>query len=222
MPPTKNRPKTPAKSGGTRTSRGAKWNNAVPSRIEQQAAKRQAVIYEAGRAFRRRGFHNTSLDEVAEALNIAKPTLYSYFSNKQEVLYECLKAAMDLGDVSVGVAESERTGLKRIERFLRHYIEALTSDFGACAVLNDLFALEPAQQKEIAGRRDRFDKLFRRWVEEGIADGSIRSIDPTLAVACFMGTVNWIPAWFSPAGSKQPMEVAEAFTRVLISGLGGA
>ena len=200
--------------------RPARWGNAVATRGEQQEAKRRAVIYEAGRAFRRRGYHNVSLDEVAEALGIAKPTLYGYFRNKQDVLYECLKIAMDLGDLSAKFAAEGRTGLERVQRFLQHYIEALTSASGASAVLSELTALEPAQHAEILRRRDGFDKLLRRWIDEGIADGSIKKLDAALAVACFMGAVNWIPAWFDPDGRKGPADIASTFTTILTTGLG--
>src|SRR5579871_133915 len=109
------------KTTAKRKARKERWNSLLPSRTEQQALKRQAVLEQAGRAFRRRGFHNTSLDDVAEELNIAKPTLYSYFKNKQEVLYECMKLAMDLGDISVEYARAGKTGLEKLERFLTHY-----------------------------------------------------------------------------------------------------
>jgi len=70
------------------------WN---PSRERERsrAIKREAVILAAARAFRERGYHNTSLDDVAAALNVTKPTIYYYVANKEEILFECFRAGLD-------------------------------------------------------------------------------------------------------------------------------
>ena len=51
-------------------------------------SKREAVIRAAARAFNARGYHNTSIDEIAAALNVTKPTIYYYVANKEQLLLE--------------------------------------------------------------------------------------------------------------------------------------
>ena len=122
-------------------------------------------------------------DQVAEALNVSKPTLDTYFENKQEMLYECHRLAMDLGDQGVARMKAmPGTGLERILAFLEDYIRSLTSELGHFAVLTDYFALLPQQRDEILKRRDAFDREFRKVIEQGIEDGSIRNCDAKLAV----------------------------------------
>jgi TetR/AcrR family transcriptional regulator len=198
-----------------------RWNRAVPSQHEQFELKRQAVLIEAGRAFSRAGYHNTSLDDVAEALNVSKPTLYRYFRSKQEILYECHKVALRLGEESVRYASATgSSGLARILTFLEHYVRALGGELGALAALRDQFALAPEQLEEIRARRRAFEDVFRGWVVVGIEDGSVRPCDPATAVACFMGAVNWLPVWFSPEGPRSATEVARTFVDIFEGGLG--
>src|ERR1041384_1246347 len=61
---------------------------------EARALKREAVILAAARAFRERGYHNTSLDDLAASLKVTKPTLYLYVPNKEAILFECFKAGL--------------------------------------------------------------------------------------------------------------------------------
>ena len=65
-----------------------RWKNSLMMTEEVQRIKRDAVLKEAGRAFSKRGFHNTSLDDVAKALQVSKGTLYNYVQDKQEILFE--------------------------------------------------------------------------------------------------------------------------------------
>ena len=207
---------------GTETPHGP-WKSGVPGRSELFELKRRAVLREAGRAFSKYGFHNITLDQLAEALNISKPTLYTYFPNKQLMLYECHRLAMDLGDEAVAnMKAAGGSGLDRILAFLASYLRSLTSELGHFAVLTDYFALLPEHRDEILRRRDAFDREFRKVVEQGIADGSIRPCDPQLAVNCFMGTVNWLPVWFSPDGPASGDEVASEFVDIFRRGLKAA
>src|SRR5271168_1406261 len=57
--------------------------------------KREAVIRAAARAFSERGYHNTSIDEIAAALNVTKPTIYYYVANKEQLLLECILTGLE-------------------------------------------------------------------------------------------------------------------------------
>lgn len=208
----------PAKNA--RAKPAARWNDALPDPDEQYEIKRLAVLKEAGRAFSRVGFHNTSLDEIAKTLRVSKATLYYYFPTKQDLLFECHKLAMDLGDESVKRANQARNGMESLTTFVFHYVGALTSELGAFAVLSDLHALSPEQHAAITKRRDRFDTILRGYVKAGIADGSIRDVDPAIAVGFFMGAINWLTVWYRSAGPRSGAEIAQTFAELVADGLG--
>lgn len=198
----------------------ARWKSAVPSREEQRDLKRAALLREAARAFAKYGFHNVSLDEVARGLQISKPTLYTYYRTKQDLLFACHSLALDLGDQSMAYADEHGgTGLEKIVLLIRHYVCQLTSDLGEMTVLTDLHALLPEHRDEIRLRRDGFDRQLRQWVEQGVGDGSIAPYDPTIAVACFMGAINWLHAWYSPTGPRTGDEIAAIFSGIFGKGL---
>lgn len=198
--------------------RARRWGEPVPSGGEAYSHKRQVLIRAASRAF---GRGETSLEQIAEKLNLTKPALYYYVTSKDELIFECYMLALDYGDQALDLAEaSGENGMQRVRIFLRRYIELLVGEMNAPMVLLDYSGIRRDLRDRIQKRRRDFDKVLRRMVGDGIADGSISACDPKLAVFWFMGAVNAIPRWFDVAGPKTATEIAEAFIGFTVGGLG--
>ena len=106
-------------------------------------------------------------------------------------------------------------GLDRVVALARRYVELLTGEFGASAVLMEFDALQPENKKTIVAGRNRFDRRFRGLIAKGVEDGSIRKVDPKLTVFFFMGSVNWMTRWFRPDGTFNGQEMADRFADYL-------
>lgn len=192
------------------------WKNVAPSRDQLFQLKRTALLREAARAFSARGYHDTSLDDVAKTLGVTKPALYYYVKNKQEILFECHMLAQDLGEVALAHAlEHGRTGRERIVLVCQKYIELVTGELGSFAVLSEYSALESKNRAIIGKRRDRFQKEFSQIIADGIKDGSVRGVDPRMTVFFFMGAINWMTQWFRPEGSLSGEDIALKFADLL-------
>ena len=83
-----------ARKGSGRVQKRA-WGYDIQDRSEQFRLKRQVVIETAARTFNERGFYKTTLVDIAEELHIAKPTIYHYFKNKDEILFECHRIGIE-------------------------------------------------------------------------------------------------------------------------------
>ncbi|MCW5886842.1 MAG: TetR family transcriptional regulator [Anaerolineales bacterium] len=196
------------------------WKKALPSRDEQFQLKRQILLREAGRAFSRKGFHNTSLDDVAKTLGVTKAALYHYIKGKEELLTECHLLSLDLADEALKRAVSEgEDAAAKLGRFVRHYVKTLTSEFGSCAVLTDIHALTPAARKTVQARRDAFEAKLRKLVRGGLKDGSVRAADPKLPIFFMMGAINWVLLWYSPNGPLTGEEIAIRFEEQFLNGI---
>jgi AcrR family transcriptional regulator len=198
----------------------ARWKNSLQTSDDIQKLKRDAVLREAGRAFSKHGYHNTSLDDVAHALGISKGTLYNYVRDKQEILFAFHQLAYDLSDRAFAIGRARGgSGAEVLRTIITHYIELLTGELGACGALMEVDALRPEDRAEAAKRRDTFERAFVAIIKEGIRDGSVRSVDPKLAVFTFMGAINWLPRWFTPGGRLPGKAVAEQMADLLLFGL---
>jgi AcrR family transcriptional regulator len=184
-----------------------------------RAAKRDAVLRAAVQMFNARGFHQTSLDDVAASLGISKPTIYHYLGNKDQVLLECVK--IGLGQL-IAAAEDARTrpgtGADRLCAFLVRYAEINMDDFGRCVIRTGDEALMRESRERFRELKRRIDTDMRTLIIEGIADGSLAPCDPKLAAFTIAGALNWPARWHDPAGSESPQELARHMVDMLCRG----
>lgn len=198
----------------------ARWNNALLTSESMKALKRQAVLKEAMRAFGKRGYHNTSLEDIARSLDVSKATLYNYIKDKQEILNECHSLAYDIGERAFDHGRQHgRTGAEILRHVMLYNIVSLTEEFGACAVLTEVDALRPKDRANAIRRREGIEKQMVALIKQGINDGSIRRVDPEMAAITFMSVVNWLPRWYSPGGRLSGREIAEEITNLLMPAL---
>jgi TetR/AcrR family transcriptional regulator len=192
------------------------WNDIVPSRSAQRDLKREALLRAAVSAFNRHGFHQTSLEEIAQKLGVTKAALYYYFPTKNALLTACFDEAMKIARESLARAKREgRNGREKAIIMLRRYLEAVTDELSQSLLLTADHALTPGERKRMVEQRDAFEKELRGLVREGIRDGSIVPCDPKLVIFLMLGAVHWVPKWFTPAGPWSHAQVAKATTDML-------
>lgn len=188
-------------------------------RQDQRSRKRQAVVRAAAVAFNERGFSTTSMDDVAGALGISKPTLYQYFKSKQEILYECHLLAVQHGEAGVVEADAHNgPGLDKLLVYVRRFMIGFYDDLGSCAVMLDINSLTEKNRKTIIRRRDAVSVGVERLIAFGIRDGSIAPCDPKLAALFIFGVVNWMSVWYRSSGPKTPEDIASEFLRLFKAG----
>jgi AcrR family transcriptional regulator len=195
-------------------------NNELFDRSTLRERRRQAIIRAAATAFNREGFHNTSMDDLANALNTSKPTLYQFFQNKQKLLYACHQHAMDHGEAALALAHRDgKTGREKLAIFCRRYMHGVMDDFGSCAVLTDVDALLRGDRIAAIDRRTRISAATRKLIEEGVQDSSFASLDSKLGSLFVLSVVNWILIWYRPDGDRTRDEIVEAFIAMIEHGL---
>jgi AcrR family transcriptional regulator len=189
-------------------------------RRRDHADKREAVVRAAARAFSERGFHNASLDDIASALGVSKPTVYYYVESKEHLLFECFLAG--LAGIREGFRQAERSGLPARERLaavIRHYAQAVASEFGWCMVRAEDHDLGPELRARIRALKSEIDRGIRRLLAEGIRDGSIAPCDPKMTAFALAGALNWIAQWYRENQPMTAAELADAFVGVFERGL---
>jgi AcrR family transcriptional regulator len=182
--------------------------------------KREAVIRAAAHAFNRKGYHNTSLDDIAAALDVTKPTVYYYVTNKEQLLFECFVAGVEqIRAAFREVKQLKVTGRERLNGVLRHYGEAVASEFGWCMVRAEEQDLSPAMSGHIKALKSEIDQGIRRLIREGVQDGSIHPCDPKMTAFALAGALNWIAHWYRENQSMTGAEIADAFVTIFENGL---
>lgn len=178
------------------------------------------ILRSAATAFRRRGYHGASVDQIARALHMTKGNLYYYFESKEEILYFCHDYSLDiLLDL---LRRTERGGgppERRLRTLIEAFVHMIIDELHGTALTMDLQALAPRRLRAVIAKRDRFDRGIRGVVEEGMSTGAFAPGDPKLLTFAILGAVNWITRWFDPRGPARSDDIARAFADYLVAGL---
>jgi len=184
----------------------------------QFAAKRRSVILSAASAFRRRGYHNTSMVEIAKTLGLTKAALYYYVKNKEEILFESHVMTYETMDERLkSYRRNALSGLEILEAVFRDFVELLTQS--GVSLLTDVDSLKGEWKSEVLTRRNKIERRVVDIVKKGQKDGSIRAGDARLYVFFFMGALNWLNAWFDAEGRLKGDDIADHFVMQLRAGI---
>jgi len=193
---------------------------AFANRRRDPETKREAVLQTAAQLFLEKSYARTSLNDVAERLNITKPALYHYFPNKEEILLECYRLGCGLiEEILNDIAAHCGTGLEKVAAFIYSYANVMTVNFGRCVMRMDEGDLSHKAFGEVRAYKRKIDRRLRTFIQEGIADGSITPCDPKIAAFSIAGALNWICIWYEPDGPLSAEEIATQFARTLTEGL---
>jgi AcrR family transcriptional regulator len=191
----------------------------VPSR------RRAEIGAAAARLFSQRGYHGTSMQDLAEALGLQRGSLYAHIGSKQELLFGVVEEGADRflerGSEALGLRAPAGT---RLRALLSGHIETATEHLDAATVfLNEWRYLAPELQELIRQKRDRYEEMVRSIIHDGIATGEFRAdTDIAFAARLVLSAGNWTYTWFRPEGELGPIKIGERFTELLIRGLEAA
>ena len=174
----------------------------------------------AAQVFNEKGYLATTLDEVAERLNVTKPTLYYYVKSKEEILYECVRIGLTM--VQDAITEVGTTGGSAVDKLvaaMHKYTEIVTMDFGMCVIRVGEDPLPPESQRKLRRMKAGIDREFRELIRQGIAEGTIAPCDPKIAAFTLAGALSWIGRWYNPGGPLSPDDIARQCIALLIQGL---
>lgn len=189
--------------------------------VEQQGGTRERILREAAALFRRKGFNGASMQDLAEAVGITKSSLYHHFRSKQALLFEILSTTVDRETPALRtIAEAELPAAERLRRAVARHVLGLIRDLDnvACFVEEGRF-LAPRYREAYIAKRDRYERLFRRILEEGVAAGEFRPVDVRVASLAILGMCNWVARWYRPDGAYAPEEIAAQFGELAVLGV---
>lgn len=183
-------------------------------------AKRDAVLLAAVKIFNERGFHATSLDDVANSLGISKPTIYHYLGNKEQVLLTCVQVGLEqMLDATQQASQSSKSGIERLKDFLFAYGCHTLNDFGRCVVFTNAHSLSPEALKEFKALKRQVNDLLISILEDGIKDGSISDQqDKSLISSTMFGALNWSVHWYSEEKADKEKTVM-GMVNILLDGV---
>ena len=182
--------------------------------------KRNAVLSTAAQMFNERGFHATSLDDIAAQLKVTKPTLYYYVKNKDDILLACVRQGLQM--MVDGIEASRRSGGSAIDQLrtcMTVYGHIVTQPFGMCLIRVGDQEVPLDSRMELRRVKSLIDHEFRRLVTAGIAEGSLLPCDPKLTAFTIAGGLSWIGRWYRPDGDVAGEDIVRQSVTTLLGGI---
>lgn len=161
------------------------------NRDEQNRLKQEAFYKTGTRFFNKQGFNGTSLDEIAEQLNVSKGAFYYHIKNKEDLLFNCYSRSLEITEkIYEQALRSGDTGLEKIDQACRRIFHVQNSSEGPLIRYNTITSLPMERRLQILERTDAANSKFGELMREGMQDGSVREISTFVAQNLIAGAVN--------------------------------
>lgn len=179
------------------------------------------IIAAAARLFIEKGFQATTMKDVAAACGLREVSLYRQVTSKQEILFMILDQEMDrLSNDIYTIANSELRPEEKLRLAIQIYVDYLSEDTGmAGLVVMDFRQLEPRLRERHIARRDRFEHIWRKILQEGISTGEFRPVDVSVTAFAILGLQNWMLTWYQEGGRLRVHELADRFADFILNGI---
>ena len=191
-------------------------------RTAPASTRRMEIATIAAELFDARGYHDTSMEDIAEAVGLRKPTLYHYFKSKDEILFEIHNEMIDL--INSRHEERLANGIERQSLALRalmgDVIELMETHPGHLRIFFEHHRELPTEYKAtIRQKRTRFREYVSDAVAAGVASGEFHDVDVELTTLAILGLANWTYQWLRPSGGRTAAEGTDAFWRLAMRGI---
>ena len=192
---------------------------AVATAANGEQDRRAEIYRSAARIFHRKGYHATSINDIAAAVGLTKAGLYYYIKGKQDLLFAIMGFAMDqLDEQVIEPARRVQDPQARLETIVARHARLITQDSSALTILvNELEGLLPDDRADIIGRQRDYVDFIADTLAALRDEGKVVGLDPTVGAFSLVGMILWISRWYQTDGRLDGDEVVAAVTRMAIS-----
>lgn len=179
------------------------------------ALKRKRIVDAARRLFYEKGYERTTLDDIADRLEVTKQFIYSYYKNKTELLHEiamqciseCLKTQSRILASKLSIPEK----LARITDEVAQVI--ISYQAHTIIYLREEMNLDPGIAQTIREQRNEFDHRIMKLLKDGMRNGAFHVVDERITARCIGGMLVWCALWYRDLGVLAPAAIGQLISQ---------
>jgi len=184
---------------------------------------KERITEQSIRLFEKKGFSETSIQDIVDSLGVTKGTFYYYFSSKEELLMDIHSGYID--ELLIKQDRIFKDGSKSCKEKLFEIVFVLLADIktrGSAAKIffRELKNLNEERSSLIHSKRDQFRFNIEELINEGMKNGEFRpDLNASIITFGILGITNWSYQWFNPNGTCTDREVAKIFVEMILKGI---
>lgn len=189
----------------------------------KSSIKKSWILDKAGMLFWQKGYHGTSMRDIADACDCKAANIYNYFQGKEDILFEVIKDITEQAVNSVRHLEDDDTTspLDQLRSFIDNHLSVLVQMKKSSVLISDtgLQNLTRDHRKVIIELRDSYDRIMSKVISRGIESGDFAVKDVKVIVYLISSIIIRTTIWFSPKGRLSANEVADMIFNFAYKGI---
>jgi AcrR family transcriptional regulator len=181
----------------------------------------QRILDIATVLFYEKGYHATTMREVAAGVGIKAGSLYNHFPSKEELLFRIAEGVMqdllDAGRQAVAAAPEPRDRLRALVR--AHVVYHAEQRFRAKVADDQLNALEPKRREAVVVVRDAYERLWRDVLDAGRKEHGWVVPDTPVVTFAITTMCTSVDVWYRESGRLTPSDVADVYEQLVLGAL---
>ncbi len=191
----------------------------IPLTDEELNRRRHEIFASSVSLFIKKGFHETSMREIAESAGMGKSSLYDYFKTKDEILlWEVEDELFDLTMAARQIVDQPIPAIKRLRKVMQLHLDLLISKKEFYLKLTfEVQRLAIESQQRIQDKRHAYQDMIGQLIDEGIREGSFRQVDSLLVTRTLITILT--PSVFTSRPTGTPEEMLNAAIDIILNGI---
>jgi AcrR family transcriptional regulator len=185
------------------------------------ATRRDELTRQAARLFAEKGYHGTSVGDLAEAMGVQKGSLYAHIESKADLLWEVAREGAQAFHAALDAVPEAGRAVERIRLALRAHLRVVAEQLDVATVfVREWRYLEGERRDAFLSERRRYEERFRALFREARDLGELRTdLDEATAVLLTLSAANWAYTWLRPGADTDGL--ADRFLAQLVDGMRG-
>jgi AcrR family transcriptional regulator len=185
------------------------------------STRRSELTREAARLFAEKGYHGTSIGDLAEAMGVQKASLYHHIESKAELLWEVARDGAEAFHAALDAIDDRLPAVEKLRLALRAHLHVIAEQLDIATVfVREWRYLDDERRDAFVGERRRYEERIRSLFREGVEQSELRTdLDVNVAALLFLSAANWAYTWLQPGRDTDAL--ADRFFDLLVDGMRG-
>jgi AcrR family transcriptional regulator len=182
--------------------------------------RRERILMQAAEVFFRKGFHGSSVDEVARAVGLLKGSLYYHIRSKEDLLVELLCRTLEEAQRAVARQAADADPRQRLERMLEAHVDfVLREPVRVGVLLNEYDRLRGPRRQKVEQMWRDYERQFVRAVREAQQAGQVMDGPAELIAQSLLGLGSWAARLAGAGGRSRPRQLRQTLLRMMLHGI---